>query len=83
MAGYAVSARLQGAAPVFALSGDAIRRSTLASTGAIAAAEGGVTIDRLELVGRPLDETIAEWLASIGESFSQLTFFLFDPDSWR
>lgn len=83
MAGYAVSARLQGGAPVFALSGDAMRRSTLASTGAVEGAEGGIAIDRFELVGRPLDETIAEWLASIGESFSQLTFFLFDPESWR
>jgi hypothetical protein len=42
-----------------------------------------VVADHVELVGRPLDETIAEWLASVGESWSQLTFFLFDPESWR
>jgi hypothetical protein len=39
--------------------------------------------DPVELVGRPVDDVIADWLASIGESWSQLTFFLFDPDSWR
>jgi hypothetical protein len=40
-------------------------------------------VDQFELVGRPIDETIADWLASIGESWSQLTFFLFDSESWR
>jgi hypothetical protein len=39
--------------------------------------------DHVELVGRPVDEVIADWLASVGDSWSQLTFFLFDPDSWR
>ena len=41
------------------------------------------SVVQVELVGRPLDETIRDWLASIGESWSQLTFFLFDPESWR
>jgi hypothetical protein len=40
-------------------------------------------VDQLELVGRPIDVRIAEWLASAGERWSQLTFFLFDPESWR
>jgi hypothetical protein len=39
--------------------------------------------EAMDLVGRPIDEAIGEWLASVGESWSQLTFFLFDPDSWR
>jgi hypothetical protein len=39
--------------------------------------------DSVELVGRPVADVIADWLASVGESWSQLTFFLFDPDSWR
>lgn len=42
-----------------------------------------VAVVQVELVGRPLDEAIRDWLASIGESWSQLTFFLFDPESWR
>jgi hypothetical protein len=42
-----------------------------------------VALVQVELVGRPLDEVIRDWLASIGESWSQLTFFLFDPESWR
>jgi hypothetical protein len=37
----------------------------------------------IDLVGRPLDAVIGDWLASVGESWSQLTFFLFDPHSWR
>jgi hypothetical protein len=37
----------------------------------------------VDLVGRPLDAVIGDWLASVGESWSQLTFFLFDPESWR
>jgi hypothetical protein len=39
--------------------------------------------DPVELVGRPIDEAIGDWLASVGESWSQLTFYVFDPDSWR
>jgi hypothetical protein len=39
--------------------------------------------DQVELVGRPLDASIRDWLASIGESWSQLTFYLFDSESWR
>jgi len=51
--------------------------------GAVVATEGPGIVDQLDLVGRPIDEVIADWLASVGESFSQLTFFLFDPESWR
>ena len=76
MAGYAASSRLHGAVPRFA--------------GAIPDMDDGLpcgddpeAFDRVELVGRPLDEAIREWLASIGESWSQLTFYLFDPESWR
>lgn len=84
MAGYAASARLQGAAPQFALNGEQAPRSvTLGSMAAATSADSPGIIDQLELVGRPLDESLADWLASIGESLSQLTFFLFDPESWR
>lgn len=89
MAGYVASARLQGGVPRFVGGGAA------AGWSAAAAADGGhpagtpgtddpaPTADHVELVGRPMDEVIADWLASVGESWTQLTFFLFDPDSWR
>jgi hypothetical protein len=51
--------------------------------GASVATEIPGAVDQQELVGRPIDDVIADWLASVGESFSQLTFFLFDPESWR
>jgi hypothetical protein len=48
-----------------------------------AAAPDASAIEQLELVGRPLNEMVVDWLASVGETWSQLTFFLFDPESWR
>jgi hypothetical protein len=47
------------------------------------AENAGPVAEHVDLVGHPIDEVIADWLASVGESWSQLTFFLFDPDSWR
>jgi hypothetical protein len=81
MAGYATQARLEGALPRLALIGG--RRSTPASLLSAPATEPPVIADQIELVGRPIDERIADWLDSIGESWLQLTFFLFDPESWR
>jgi hypothetical protein len=54
-----------------------------AGGGPISADESQAVADRVELIGRPVDEIVGDWLASVGESWSQLTFFLFDPDSWR
>ncbi len=82
MAGYAASARLHGADPQIAFSGIAPFRSVGPAAQDVVAPDGGV-IEQLELVGRPVNETIGDWLGSIGESWSQLTFFLFDPESWR
>jgi hypothetical protein len=79
--GYAANARLQGAAPQFALTGDAPEAITPTPTSAFATEDPAV--DQLDLVGRPIDEMISDRLASLGESWSQLTFFLFDPESWR
>lgn len=81
MAGYAASARLHGAAPQLAFAGD--HGYAGSSLGPDVAALDAPAIEQLELVGRPLNELVAEWLASVGESWSQLTFFLFDPESWR
>lgn len=82
MAGYATNARLHGAVPCFA--GASERRATQASASdSHSSTELSTDVERFELVGRPFDERIAEWLASVGEAWSQLTFFLFDPESWR
>ena len=85
MAGYVASARLQGGVPRFVGGGAAAAWS---ADGRRAAGPHGtdhqaLAADHVELVGRPVDEVIADWLASVGESWSQLTFYLFDPDSWR
>jgi hypothetical protein len=82
VAGYAASARLHGAAPQFAFAGDHAYAASAHGPDAAAAPDAG-GIEQLELVGRPLNEMVVDWLAAIGESWSQLTFFLFDPESWR
>lgn len=81
MAGYATQARLQGVTPRLALID--VHPSTHGSRIGAPPGEPPPTADRVELAGRAIDERIGDWLASIGESWSQLTFFLFDPQSWR
>jgi hypothetical protein len=83
MPGYAASATLHGADPQFAFVGAHAYGSTRIDAWNIAESSDGVVIEQLELVGRPINERIVDWLASVGESWSQLTFFLFDPESWR
>ena len=84
MAGYAASSRLQGAVPRFAGAGPSVGG---AAPSYVVDPRPAVTeppvVDQIELVGRPLDESIRDWLASVGESWTQLTFYLFDPESWR
>lgn len=81
MAGYAASATLRGGNLRFASwgagaepTGPAVAEATMVPADAAAP---------IELVGRPLDQRLADWLASLGDTWSQTTFFLFDPDSWR
>lgn len=85
VASYAASGRLQGAVPRFAGTSASVggRSAPRPAAAALPAGEPPSDADPIELVGRPLDEVIEDWLASVGESWSQLTFFLFDPDSWR
>ena len=75
MAGYTVSSRIQAVAP----------RARWGRTPAAAAAWPDATIDvtTTELIGRPLDEVLAERVAALRETFAQTTFFLLDPNSWR
>ena len=83
MAGYAASATLHGTEPQFAIAGAHAYGSTRLDPWDRAGTSDGAVIEQLDLVGRPTNELVVDWLASIGESWSQLTFFLFDPESWR
>jgi hypothetical protein len=79
MASYAVQVRIDGVRPQRL--GSPIRRAR--ATHGIAS----VAIDHdqapVDLVGRPLGEIVAERWSRIREASGQMTFFLFDPDSWR
>jgi hypothetical protein len=85
MAGYVASARLQGGVPHFVGGGGLAAWSGDQPHGAASGSADDLawSLEPVDLVGRPLDQVIGDWLASLGESWSQLTFFLFDPDSWR
>ena len=79
MSGYVASARIVGVEPRLA------RPGRLADDAAwIPAAAGTATSDieerALSTSGRSV---LADRLGAIRERWSQLTFFLFDPDSWR
>jgi hypothetical protein len=37
----------------------------------------------VELLGRPLGQRLAERWDDLRETWSQTTFFLFNPESWR
>jgi hypothetical protein len=85
VAGYVASARLQGGVPHFVGGGGVTAWSGDRAHGpaAVSADDNVWGPEPVDLVGRPLDQVLGDWLASLGESWSQLTFFLFDPDSWR
>jgi hypothetical protein len=63
-------------------SADATARVVIAA-GWAAVEPTSANYDRVELVGRPLDERLAAWCADRCEAWSQTTFYLFDPESWR
>jgi hypothetical protein len=81
-----------GARQEAANAADDILRAAVASGGWWVAAPGmpseltapePLRAERIELIGRPIDAAVRDWLASIGETWSQVTFYLFDPQSWR
>jgi hypothetical protein len=85
VAGYVANARLQGGVPHF-VGGSGMTAwssETAHGPGPFSADDLPFVPEPVDLVGRPLDDVIGDWFASLGESWSQLTFFLFDPDSWR
>lgn len=81
MAGYAASATLRGGNLRLANWGAGAGPVGPADVAAVSAPADVAT--PIELVGRPFDQRLGDWLASLGETWSQTTFFLFDPDSWR
>ena len=86
MAGYAASATLRGGNLRFASWGTGAEPAGPAATVPVVAEAAKVQADAaapIELLGRPLDQRLGDWLASLGETWSQTTFFLFDPNSWR
>jgi len=79
--GYATCARIERARPRFVVAGPGFDGPSRAPSGV---AESALADHRpVELVGVPLDERLAQWLAGVRETWSQTTFFLFDPESWR
>jgi hypothetical protein len=46
-------------------------------------AHGSLTPESEDLVGEPFLGRLSDWVAGIGEAWSQMVFFLFDPESWR
>jgi len=82
--GYAACARIERASPRFVGTGPAVGRDARA-VAASAARVDRVDHDQVhvELVGMPLDERFAGWIAGLRETWSQTTFYLFDAEGWR
>ena len=79
MSGYVASARIVHAAPRLVRPNQAIERS-------IQAADAPPVEDLIVEAGPPGASAwgcVAELVAAAGERWSQLTFYLFDPNSWR
>lgn len=83
MAGYAARARIERASPHFVGMGPGFGWSSAATAGPAGVALAEHAPDRVELFGTPLDERLAQWVAGVRVAWSQTTFFLFDPESWR
>jgi len=77
VAGYEASARIRTAGPRFAGAGR--RPASFEPWPGPIHPEN----ERVELVGRPIDERLAAWWADLRGTCVEATFFLFDPESWR
>ena len=77
MAGYAVSTRVGAVAPRRA------RRVSSRLDGDPTTSQVGDDEAPVDLAGRSLEAVVEEHWEQIRERWSQLTFFLFDTDSWR
>jgi hypothetical protein len=87
MAGYAAITRLRGGSTRLLIALGSARSGTIdADPAGSATAEESTARpgrDWVELVGRPIGERLAARWADLRETWSQTTFYLFDPESWR
>lgn len=79
MSGYVASARIVHGAPRLARVDRAAERSDDARP---ATTGGALIVESVVPAAGPTDR-LAERAAAVRERWSQLTFFLFDPNSWR
>ena len=80
MSGYAASRRIEH---VTVHVGRADIPLRLPDAAALGVSSEDVDVVAEDLVGRPLDVVLEERWASIRETWSQTTFYLFDPEGWR
>jgi hypothetical protein len=79
MSGYVASARIVRAAPRLVRANAALERSI----------DGALGLPVEDLIVETHPPTVNAWgrvgerVAAAGERWSQLTFYLFDPNSWR
>jgi hypothetical protein len=76
MAGYMVSARIERVSPRFVATTDANQPIE-------PRASSPVAVETIDLSGRSFGDRLSDWVAGLGEAWSQTVFFLFDPQSWR
>ena len=79
MAGYAATGRILSAHPRFV-------GSTVGWVAPLDRSDAATTSDRIEDDGPyapPLDVRLIERWAQARQELAQVTFFLFDPNSWR
>jgi hypothetical protein len=81
MAGYAVRARIGHVEPR-RVEWPA-RASAVAVVPGTATAVGPLAPESEDLAGEPFLGRLSDQVAGIGEAWSQMVFFLFDPESWR
>jgi hypothetical protein len=83
VAAYAVIARIGRVDPHLTLHDLDVDldRDPSGSDRGLAADSPTFVLDRPD--GSTLGEQVGDHLGRLGEAFSQLTFYLFDPESWR
>jgi hypothetical protein len=83
MAAYAVIARIGRADPHLKL-GDLdldLNRDPEGPNPGLASDSPTIILDQPD--GPSFDERLGDHVARLGEAFGQMTFYLFDPESWR
>lgn len=76
MAGYAVSSQIDHVTP-------RVASRARASATPEPVPDVAADVTTIDLVGRPLDEILAERWDELREILGPMTFYLFDPESWR